>query len=224
MKKKNNSKCNGWLVRNMSDLIPLDRAGWQTERWAEPWLLHWASLLSVLLVPGKKLASKNLTSTEWLDVTGVWRRSFKVRKKLHLFRVTNLSRSWARGHPGSLLTKAFWDSLIDVCKLLLYPTWSSDVFEHRSFCLGNSAFSLQEWVVWLLTKLLPTWNGDCFQKVSLQGNHRHLSRSELYLKGNSQFPPWLFSSSSTEKKVKLKYAVLTFFFCLKFIKMLKPAF
>lgn len=175
MKKKNNSKCNGWLVRNRNDLIPLGRAGWQADRWAEPWFLHWASLL---FSPACAREEIGLQKSDQYRVTWCnWclEKELQSKKEASLAQSDQLEQGLDQGAsriPSNQGILWHWDLLRDVCKWLLYPTWSSDVFKHRSFCLGNSAFSLQDWVFWLLTKLLPKWHGDCFQKVSLLGNHR----------------------------------------------------
>lgn len=75
----------GWLVRNVSDLITTPWQGRVTGREVSRTLVVTSSFTSLSPACAReKLASKNLTSAEWLDVTGLWRRSFTVRKKLQL--------------------------------------------------------------------------------------------------------------------------------------------
>lgn len=111
MKKKNHSKCKGWLVRNVGDLITTLWQGRVTGREVSRTLVVTLSLTSLSPACAREeIGLQNLTGTEWLDVTGLWRRSFTVRKKLQLLRVTQLEQRLDQGASRTLPTQAFCDS------------------------------------------------------------------------------------------------------------------
>lgn len=80
MKKKNHSKCKAWLVRNISDLITPWQGRVIGREVSLVVTLSFSSLSPACDREEIGLQNFECTSTEWLDTTGVWRRSFMVRK------------------------------------------------------------------------------------------------------------------------------------------------